>query len=95
MALLIQKFGGSSLDGPERLSAAALRIAAAYSHGQDVVAVLSARGKTTDQLLEEARAVSPDLAGAGRRTSCSPWASRFPSATWPCSFRPWVTRRWP
>lgn len=58
MALLIQKFGGSSLDGPERLSAAALRIAAAYSHGQDVVAVLSARGKTTDRLLAEAQAIS-------------------------------------
>ena len=60
MALLVQKFGGSSLQGAERFRRAAARIAAAYEQGDDVVAVLSARGDTTDRLLAEARTICPD-----------------------------------
>ena len=60
MALLVQKFGGSSLQGAERFRRTAARIAAAYEQGDDVVAVLSARGDTTDRLLAEARTICPD-----------------------------------
>ncbi|MEA4964940.1 MAG: aspartate kinase [Oscillospiraceae bacterium] len=60
MALIVQKFGGSSLAGPERLLNAADIIAAAYSQGNSVIAVLSARGDTTDRLLAEAQAIHPE-----------------------------------
>ena len=55
MALIVQKFGGSSLAGAERLQRAAERVADTYRRGHRVVAVLSARGNTTDDLLREAR----------------------------------------
>ena len=59
MALIVLKFGGSSLAGA-RLFAAAEKIAAARLAGDDVIAVLSARGNTTDRLLEEARTLCAD-----------------------------------
>ena len=61
MALIVQKYGGSSLAGEERLRRAAERIAAEYRKGNQVVAVLSARGGTTDDLLREARKIAPVL----------------------------------
>ena len=61
MALIVQKFGGSSLAGAERLQRAAERIADTYRRGHRVVAVLSARGNTTDDLLREARRIAPEL----------------------------------
>ena len=61
MALIVQKFGGSSLAGAERLQRAAKRIADTYRRGHRVVAVLSARGNTTDDLLREARGIAPEL----------------------------------
>ena len=60
MALIVQKFGGSSLAGPERLLHAARRIAEPWQNGDAVIAVLSARGDTTDRLLREAQAISRD-----------------------------------
>ena len=60
MPLIVLKFGGSSLAGPERLRRAADRIAACHQAGNQVIAVLSARGDTTDRLLQEARAISRD-----------------------------------
>ena len=53
------KFGGTSVAGTDELKRAARRIVAAREGGQRVVAVLSARGKTTDRLLEAAREISP------------------------------------
>lgn len=53
MARIIQKFGGSSLAGVERVRAAAERIARTAKEHQ-VVVVLSAQGKTTDGLLAQA-----------------------------------------
>ena len=48
------KFGGTSVAGTDELKRAARRIVAAREQGQRVVAVLSARGKSTDRLLEAA-----------------------------------------
>lgn len=60
MSLIVMKFGGSSLDGAMRLHHAAERIAEAYHKGKDVVAVLSARGDTTDRLIETANRIARD-----------------------------------
>ncbi len=49
--LIVQKFGGSSLAGPERLRRAASIIAGERRQGHAVVAVVSAMGDTTDDLL--------------------------------------------
>jgi aspartate kinase len=56
---IVMKFGGTSVADPERLKAVARRIVAARESGSRVVAVLSAMGKTTDELIDLARAVSP------------------------------------
>jgi aspartate kinase len=62
MALIVQKYGGTSLATPERISAVADRIVKTHSQGNDVVVVVSAMGKTTDELLELAAVVSPNPA---------------------------------
>ncbi|MBS1961640.1 MAG: aspartate kinase [Bdellovibrionales bacterium] len=58
MALLVLKFGGTSVGTPERIRSVAERIAAAKSAGNDVVVVVSAMGRTTDDLLALAGEVS-------------------------------------
>lgn len=57
--LIVLKFGGTSVQDRQRLFAAAERIAAEYRAGNRVVAVVSAQGDTTDELMEKALAVSP------------------------------------
>ena len=77
--IVVMKFGGTSVSGTEELKRAARRIVAAREQGQRVVAVLSARGKTTDRLLEAAREISPRpdpremdmLLSIGERESCA------------------------
>jgi aspartate kinase len=77
--IVVMKFGGTSVSGTEELKRAAKRIVAAREGGQRVVAVLSARGKTTDRLLEAAREISPRpdpremdmLLSIGERESCA------------------------
>jgi aspartate kinase len=59
MALIVQKFGGTSVATPERISAVADRIVTTRKDGNDVVVVVSAMGRTTDELLALAAAVSP------------------------------------
>jgi aspartate kinase len=59
MALIVQKFGGTSVANPERIIAVADRIVSTHKDGNDVVVVVSAMGKTTDDLLALAAAVSP------------------------------------
>ena len=73
------KFGGTSVADAERLRRAAARIVARKEGGARVVAVLSARGKTTDDLTEMAQEVSPRpdpremdmLLSTGERISCA------------------------
>jgi aspartate kinase len=76
--IVVMKFGGTSVSGTEELKRAARRIVAARERGRRVVAVLSARGKTTDRLLEAAREISPrpdpremDMLLIGERESCA------------------------
>ena len=77
--IVVMKFGGTSVAGPDEIKRAARRIVAARDAGKSVVAVLSARGKTTDELVEMAREISerPDpremdmLLSTGERISCA------------------------
>jgi len=73
------KFGGTSVADAERIKHAARRIVARREAGYRVVAVLSARGKTTDELIAMAEEVSPVpdpremdmLLSTGERISCA------------------------
>ena len=73
------KFGGSSVADAQKIKNVARRIAAAREEGDDVVAVVSARGKTTDGLVAMAQEISdaPDpremdmLLSTGERISCA------------------------
>ncbi|HVH12608.1 MAG TPA: aspartate kinase [Longimicrobium sp.] len=58
MALLVQKYGGTSVGTPERIQAVADRVARARRRGDEVVVVVSAMGHTTDELVELAEAVT-------------------------------------
>jgi aspartate kinase len=76
---VVMKFGGTSVDGPERLKAVARRLAEARETGNRVVAVLSAMGQTTDELIDLAHQMSPRpnareldmLQSVGERISCA------------------------
>lgn len=58
MALIVQKYGGSSLETPQRIREVACRIHERKKKGIDLVVVVSAMGKQTDELLRLARGVS-------------------------------------
>ena len=60
MTLIVQKYGGTSLTNARQINQAANRIARAKKSGIEVVVVVSAMGKTTDQLLKLASQVSDD-----------------------------------
>ena len=59
MALIVQKYGGSSLESAERIRAVAQRVVETRRAGNDVVVVCSAMGDTTDELLDLAGKVNP------------------------------------
>jgi len=59
MALIVQKYGGSSVSDAERIKRVAERIVTARKAGHEVVVVVSAMGDTTDELLDLASQVSP------------------------------------
>lgn len=77
--IVVMKFGGTSVADAQRIKHAAQRIVAKREEGKRVVAVLSARGKTTDELIAMADEVSgaPDpremdmLLSTGERISCA------------------------
>ncbi len=77
--ITVMKFGGTSVADPEHILAAARRIVAAREQGKGVVAVLSARGVTTDELVQMASEISEDpypremdmLLSTGERISCA------------------------
>ncbi|MDL2216014.1 aspartate kinase [Ruminococcaceae bacterium OttesenSCG-928-N02] len=58
MALIVQKFGGSSVATADKMRHVASIIAAAKQQGNDMVVVVSAQGKTTDNLIEKAGEIS-------------------------------------
>ncbi|MFT4282038.1 aspartate kinase [Microbacterium sp.] len=59
MALIVQKYGGSSVADAESIKRVAKRIVDARRAGHDVVVAVSAMGDTTDELLDLAHAVAP------------------------------------
>jgi aspartate kinase len=60
MAILVQKYGGSSVADVEKIHRVAERVVAARRAGKDVVVVVSAMGRATDELLALARRVAAD-----------------------------------
>lgn len=61
MDTIVLKFGGSSVADNEKLQLVANRITNLYDKGNQIVVVLSAQGKTTDKLIQEAKELSPIL----------------------------------
>ena len=57
MALVVQKYGGSSLENADRIKRVAEHIVATHARGDDVVVVASAMGDTTDELTDLAEQV--------------------------------------
>lgn len=55
--LIVQKYGGTSLMDTDRVRVAAMRAAEAAKSGNQVVVVVSAQGKTTDQLIKQAKEI--------------------------------------
>lgn len=58
--LIVKKFGGTSVGDKDRIFNVARRCIEDYKKGNQVVVVLSAMGKTTDELLEKAREINPN-----------------------------------
>lgn len=58
MALVVCKFGGSSIATPERIRHVCQIIGSTYDQGNDVVVVLSAQGDTTDDLIDKAHEIA-------------------------------------
>ena len=79
MALIVQKFGGSSVADAEKIRNVARIITETYRKGNQVVAVLSAQGDTTDDLIAKAEEINPKaskremdmLLSTGEQISCS------------------------
>lgn len=79
MALIVQKFGGSSVANTERMFNVADIVTKTYDAGNDVVVVVSAQGDTTDEFIEKAEAINPNaskremdmLLSAGEQISAS------------------------
>ena len=79
MALIVQKFGGSSVANAERVMNVANIVANTYNDGNDVIVVVSAQGDTTDDLIAKAEEINPkhsrremdQLLAAGEQISIS------------------------
>ena len=79
MALIVQKFGGSSVADADKIRNVARIITETYRRGHSVVAVLSAQGDTTDDLIAKAAEINPNgskremdmLLSTGEQISCS------------------------
>ena len=79
MGLIVQKFGGTSVADADRIRNVARIITETYRRGHNVLAVLSAQGDTTDDLIEKAKELNPHaskremdmLLSTGEQISCS------------------------
>ena len=79
MSLVVQKYGGSSVANPDLIKNVATRIGHAHDAGNQIVAVVSAMGNTTDKLIEMAAELSEApppremdvLLSTGELTSCT------------------------
>jgi len=61
--IVVQKYGGSSVADTDRVKAVAARAAKSRREGNDVVVVVSAMGKSTDQLIDQAHDIAPEPPG--------------------------------
>jgi len=59
MALIVKKFGGSSVANAERVNNVARIVTDEYKKGNNVVVVVSAQGDTTDDLIDKAKEINP------------------------------------
>src|SRR5438445_13392982 len=57
--IVVQKYGGSSVADADKIRLVAKRVARTKAAGKKVVVAVSAMGKTTNALIEKARAISP------------------------------------
>ncbi len=79
MARVVEKFGGTSVAGPDRIRIVADHVARRRNHGDEVVLVVSAMGSETDELLRMASDVAADPPGreldmlitGGERKACA------------------------
>lgn len=79
MGLIVQKFGGSSVADAEKIRHVARIITDTYDKGNSVVAVVSAQGGTTDELIAKAAEINPEasqremdmLLATGEQASCA------------------------
>ena len=60
MALIVQKFGGSSVRDAQRLQNVANIVTREYDKGNDLIVIVSAQGDTTDDLVEKAKEINPN-----------------------------------
>ena len=98
MALIVQKFGGSSVANAERVMNVARIVTDTYKQGNDVVVVVSAQGDTTDDLIEKANEINPHaskremdmLLASGEQISISLLAMAIEKLGYPvCSLLGW------
>ena len=61
MGIVVQKFGGSSVESTEKLFEICKHITKEYDTGNKVIVVVSAQGKTTDNLIKEAKEINENL----------------------------------
>ena len=61
MGIVVQKFGGTSVQSTERLFEICKHITKEYDLGNKVIVVVSAQGKTTDNLIKEAKEINENL----------------------------------
>ena len=92
MGLIVQKFGGTSVANADRIRNVAQIIADTYRQGNQVVAVLSAQGDTTDDLIAKAEEINPHaskremdmLLSTGEQISVALCAMALESMGLPC-----------
>lgn len=61
MGIIVQKFGGSSVENTEKLFNICKHITKEYDNGNNVIVVVSAQGNTTDNLIKEAKEIDENL----------------------------------
>ena len=89
MALIVQKFGGSSVSDAEKIKHVAARVLNTQAEGNQVVVVVSAMGDTTDELIDLADSVSID-----RGSREMDMFSLLPASVFQCRYLRWPFKRW-
>lgn len=67
MALIVKKFGGSSVANKRRILNVAKNIVNDYNKGNNILVVVSAQGNTTDKLIKKAKEIEPELNNISKR----------------------------